>query len=122
MSSILEKLLLIFTIVFGLLFYSWTENILALLIALDRIIFSFACLAIAKSKGIEGGYFWGWFLGILGLIVVCVMPSKKTKRVIVENSTKSDKYDELEKLNNLKTKGIITEEEFEEEKKKILQK
>lgn len=122
MSSIFEKLLFILTLVVGALLFSWTQNFLILLIVIDRIIFSFACLAIANSKGIAGGYYWGWFLGILGLIVVCVMPSKKASKVVVENSVKTDKYDELEKLNNLKTKGIITEEEFEIEKKKILQK
>lgn len=31
-----------------------------------------------------------------------------------------DKYDEIEKLNNLKKSGAITEEEFEKEKEKLL--
>lgn len=51
---------------------------------------------------------------------------KEDKKVIVENvddiKTDNDNFSQLEKLAELKEKGIITEQEFEEGKKKILSK
>ncbi|UKB78300.1 SHOCT domain-containing protein [Chryseobacterium sp. MEBOG07] len=37
-----------------------------------------------------------------------------------ESTVTSDKYDQLNKLNNLRSSGTINNEEFEAEKKKIL--
>lgn len=45
--------------------------------------------------------------------------SQNTQSQIIQK-TEQDPYEKLEKLANLKEKGIISQEEFEEEKKKIL--
>ena len=59
-------------------------------------------------------YFLGLFLGIIGIIVaVCIRPKNNT-------SNNSNKYEELQKLAELKQNGILTEEEFKQQKEKIL--
>jgi hypothetical protein len=42
------------------------------------------------------------------------------KKIISKNSGSSSSADEIEKLHSLMSKGILTKEEFEEEKKRIL--
>ncbi len=39
---------------------------------ISALIFGFIAKAIASGKGQEGGFWWGFFLGIIGLIVVAV--------------------------------------------------
>ena len=47
--------------------------------------------------------------------------SSKEKKIVKENTeSNTDNYEELEKLYELKEKGIITDEEFEKKKKEIL--
>ena len=31
---------------------------------------------IANQRGYEGGFWWGFFLGVIGIIVVCARPAK----------------------------------------------
>lgn len=76
---------------------------------------------VGKSKNING-FWWGFFLGFIGLIIVICMKPKETVVIdqIDKNITKENKYDELEKLDNLRKIGAITEYEFEQEKNKLL--
>lgn len=76
---------------------------------------------VGKSKNING-FWWGFFLGFIGLIIVICMKPKETVVIdqIDKNITKENKYDELEKLDNLRKVGAITEYEFEQEKNKLL--
>ena len=82
--------------------------------------FIFGCVAeeIAKTKN-KKGFWWGFWLGIIGIIVVACMPYDN-----ISNRTKSykekSKYEKLEQLQKLREGHSITEEEFEQEKKKIL--
>jgi len=43
-------------------------------IIIGLIICGFITQGINKSKGYEGGFAWGLFLGIIGIIVVAVRP------------------------------------------------
>ena len=72
---------------------------------------------VGIRKGIKNGYIWGLCLGVLGFIVVCAL--KEDTNVSGKNNI-DNKYDEIEKLNGLKIKGVLTAEEFEIEKNKIL--
>lgn len=98
------------------------------------IIFGSICgaitYAIGNEKGISGGFWYGFFLGILGIIIIICM---RVKEKSVEHSkvdlndmsenvseNKEDKFKTLERLHELKTNGAITEEEFNFEKQKIL--
>ena len=38
------------------------------------VIFGFVTKAINNSRGREGGFWWGFFLGIIGIIIVAVRP------------------------------------------------
>lgn len=85
--------------------------------------------AVGNSKGING-FWWGFFLGLIGVIVVGCMDSKKTQpqetlvvKQVPNQSPKTsnlDKYEELEKLAKLKEQGAITDDEFNSLKKEIL--
>ena len=66
----------------------------------------------------NASFYWGWLFGIIGLIVVCGLPNRLENKNIVVNISK---YDELEKLQSLKVKGILTQQEYELEKQKILE-
>lgn len=77
----------------------------------------FATRAIGKSKGKDNCFWWGFFLGLIGLVIVLCITSKSAT-----SSNNIDNYEALEKLQKLKESGAITEEEFEESKKKILDK
>ncbi len=82
------------------------------------------CYAIGKDK-IEHPYLWG-FLGIIGLVIVVILTSQKQsgnfemERRINKDSSETDKYEKIADLYELKNKGILTEQEFEVEKSKLL--
>lgn len=76
--------------------------------------FGFATRAIGKSRGKDNCFWWGFFLGLIGLIIVLCITNDSKKD--------TDNYEAIEKLQKLKESGAITEEEFEESKKKILAK
>lgn len=67
--------------------------------------------------------FLGWILiGWVGALVwACCVPGKK-QSVVVREVNQTNKYDDIKKLQELKDMGAITEEEFDFEKAKILNK
>ena len=65
----------------------------------------------------KGAYWIGFFLGFIGLIIaICIKPSKNTNK----NNSSNNKYEDLQKLEELKQNGTITEAKFEIQKSKIL--
>ena len=74
---------------------------------------------IAKEKGRKGGFAWGFFLNIIGLIVVGVLPNENTQKVESVNSV-TENADAIKKYKELLDMGAITEEEFEIKKKELL--
>ena len=72
------------------------------------------CNAIALPKNINYGFLLGFFLGLIGLIIVICLP-ENTKNSVNDVET-------LEKLVELKEKGILSEAEFKEKKESILKK
>lgn len=78
-------------------------------------VWGIATQSIGNSKGIDGCFWWGFFLGLIGLIVVvCLNPKTNNQNNLFDN------IDALDKLQRLKENGAITEEEFEENKKMLL--
>lgn len=82
------------------------------------------CQAVGSSKNING-FWWGFWLGFIGLIVVLCSKGQPDINTIDPNTNypneqNTNKFDQLQKLSKLKESGAITEEEFENEKKKIL--
>ncbi|HXS36968.1 MAG TPA: SHOCT domain-containing protein [Flavipsychrobacter sp.] len=86
---------------------------------------SIAAAFIGKDRRIGGVYavIATFFLSVLGFIIVLASPRLKDeeyKEKLLDNASKKDALDHLIKLNELKKEGILTEEEFAIQKKKIL--
>jgi len=93
--------------------YWWIWLIVAVIAAVvESVIFGAITRAINRAKNRDGGFWWGFFLGVIGIIVVAVRPSvaidvprKKTvvtkdgKKVAVNNEHLVFKnYDNLYKV------------------------
>lgn len=65
--------------------------------------------------------FLGWT--VIGWVVALAMAVGKDdeKQIIIHKETNSNNLQEIEKLSELKHKGIISEEEFQAKKKQLLQ-
>ena len=85
-----------------------------------EIIYILICGNIAKhignTKNYKNGFIWGALLGIIGIIVVSVMPYKE------QGKTNNNSIEKIKELSILKDNGIITQEEFETKKKELLNK
>ncbi len=77
------------------------------LLGIFAVVCIFLCRMIARQKGLSGSYMWLGLAGIIGLIIVAVIPVK----------SKAERLMEQKQLLDL---GLITAEEFEEQKKQIL--
>lgn len=80
--------------------------------------FGFLCEYLGKLKGQKGCFLYGLFLSFIGVIIVLCLKDKSKETSNNENNI--NKYKQLEQLKNLKESGTITDKEFEEEKKKVL--
>lgn len=81
-------------------------------------IFGIATNVIGDKKGYDTCFLWGFFLGIIGLIIILLRPNKDTSNNN-ENLITSE-ADELAKFKKLLDEGAITEEEYQAKKKQIL--
>ena len=106
----------ILTIVAGFLFTAMNDSIFLLIVTGTGLIWAYLSRYIGLKKEIDTGYIWGYCLGIIGFIVVCVLQGENSK----EQTSNSNKYEDLEKLQKLKDSGAITDIEFEVEKQKLL--
>lgn len=85
----------------------------------NGVLFGFITDAISESKGYYNGFWWGFFLGLLGLIVVAVRPNQR--KPMQDKSVKAANYTQaLERLASMRDQGILTEAEFNEKKHEIL--
>lgn len=96
------------------MFFGLIYNLFIFVWAVLTLVFGCICKRIGKDKGIDYGFLVGWFLGVIGLIIMFVLQGDK------QNTQNIDKYEELTKLQKLKENGTITEEEFIKEKNRIL--
>ena len=79
--------------------------------------------SIAKNKGYSFGLWWlyGWLLFIVAIIHVSLFPDKNAQQTPSPASPAGQSAaDELKKYKELLDTGVITEEEFQEKKKKLL--
>ena len=90
------------------------DNLYVFVWAILTLIFAYICKRIGKDKGIDYGFLIGWILGIIGLIIILVLPSNG------QDSNNINKYEQLAQLQKLKENGTITDAEFEIEKTKLL--
>lgn len=88
------------------------------IIALFRVyILRFKFFSVLLINLFFGWTVYGWWLAFAKAFSSRSVIYLKNKH---ENTVVSDKYDKLNKLNNLRASGAINEEEFEVEKQKIL--
>lgn len=102
---------------------------MAFLIILTCVICAVAGYHFGNQRTIGGGagLLLGLFLGIIGLVIVLVSPRSDTEYDMeIQRSydnieeEKKTAADQLMKWHELKEKGAITNEEFEEKKKQLL--
>lgn len=99
-------------------YYVWGDIALVILIIMIYTIgWAYLSRFVGLKKGISNGYAWGYCLGILGFIVVCALKGEDIDKTKLNTS---NKYDEIEKLQQLKSSGALTNEEFNIEKQKLL--
>ena len=94
-----------------------------------HIVFGLASRSINQSKGYEGGFAWGFWLGIIGIIVVACKANKNAyttqdvNEPVNSTSTKSiSNTTELERLAKLHQSGALSDAEFTEAKQKLISK
>ena len=80
-------------------------------------IFGIITKSINESKGYNGGFAWGFWLGCVGIIVVACRQSNLKSAA---QPTVINEKDELAKFKKMFEDGIITEQEYQEKRKKIL--
>ena len=67
--------------------------------------------------------FLGWtFIGWIGALIWAMSNDAKPQQIVMKNEIKMSNSDELIKLKKLLDDGVLTREEFEIEKNKILNK
>lgn len=101
------------------------------------IVFGLICRAIVKSKGYEGsdnhGFAWGFWLGIIGLIVCACKPNyldtyngRKMMESVPMNAqsavSNSSVAEELKKFKELYDQGVLSEQEYKAQKERLLNK
>jgi hypothetical protein len=81
--------------------------------------FGIISMVINMNKGYKGGFWWGALLGILGIIVVAAKPSKKSGQSTVINPP-VNQAEQLREFKKLLDEGVISQQEYDEKKKKII--
>lgn len=90
--------------------------ILFIIIIGISIIFGRITESMNKEKGYDTGFAWGFWLWVIGIIVVACRPERNNGN----NSMRITEADEIAKYKELLDSGAITEEEYEVKKKQIL--
>lgn len=89
-------------------------------ILIGSVIWGIITKAISNSRGCEGGFWWGFWLWVIGVIIVAVRPAQNTQVVVAQPAVNA--YDELEKVVNLHNCGAITDSEFAKLKADLMKK
>ena len=97
---------------------------------IQGLICGFVAQVVSENKGYEDGFFWGFLLGIIGIIVVACKPDNNSSYASALLSKETEEKDKSEKelLNVQKLKsykdlldsGVITQEEFDKKKSELL--
>lgn len=109
----------------GVIFSTLLITITVLIVVAMLCIFGLISNKINKDKGYRSGFAWGFFLGILGIIIVTLRPAAVQQANVKDNAQQHSQSATLEErlaeTKNLLDKGIITNEEYAERRKKILE-
>lgn len=108
-------------IIIGFYFEEFNDwlGVVSIFAGISSIVFGVICKKVGEAKGLTSGFYIGWFLSLIGLFVMMAMPDDNVNNKQQSNNT-SNKYDTIQQLQKLRESGALTEEEFNEEKKKVL--
>ena len=93
------------------------------------VVFGLITKHINESKGYQGGFAWGFWLGFIGIIVVACRSDTRVYTQTQNRNTADSSYsvhhdesvvDELKKYKELMDEGIITQLEFQAKKEQLL--
>ena len=93
------------------------ELILILVVIFLWFVPIFLCVWLAKKKG-KDTIVWailGLFFGLIALLILAILPTEDQK-----GHATTDTVATLKGLEELRASGTLTEEEFQEQKKKLL--
>lgn len=83
------------------------------------IIFGVICLGLGRDRevGSTAGFWWGFFLGFIGLIIVLYSPKIQQQQPRLNTQSIPD---QLKKYKELLDSGAITEQEYNIQKARLL--
>ncbi len=89
-------------------------TIILLVVLAISLLFAIICAAVAIYKKRSGvaWFFIGFMLGMIGFVIICCLNKVRPPKVA----------DEIEKLSELRQRGIISQREFEKRKRELFRK
>lgn len=101
----------------GILFWCVTGGLVSC------CVFGIITMIMNENKGYKGGFAWGFWLNLIGVIVVACKPDSHSGPNTDGNVSVSGQSvaDEIRKYKALADDGIITEDEFQAKKKQLLE-
>ena len=94
------------------------QTVMYVLIFANCLICGLISHFVANKRLMDGGFWWGFFLCEIGIIIVALRPSEM---LTTEETSPQKLSEELEKAFDLKNKGILTEEEYKQMREKLLE-
>jgi len=89
----------------------------------NGLVFGALTSYISRMKGYESGFAWGFWLGLIGLLVVGFRPAQNQKDAADSDPAhQPDEMEKLAKLAKLHEQGVLSDEEFQQKKKELLAK
>ena len=83
------------------------------------LVFGWITKQRADAKGYKNGFWWGFLLGLIGLLVIDARPDRGSW---AGSLSASNRDDALEMLSRLHQQGVLTDEEFQKKVADLLNK
>ena len=88
-----------------------------------RPIWGLIAMNVADSRKMKGGFWWGFFLGIVGIIVVAMRPNdnqRASNEILAKKLTANETVKNLKQYKELLDNGVLTQNEFNTIKSNLL--
>ena len=92
-------------------------TVMYVLIIANCLICGLVAYLVANKRLMDGGFWWGFFLCEIGILIVALRPNESHTAA---EATPKKTSAELEKAFDLKNKGVLTEEEYQKMRDKLL--
>lgn len=103
-------------------FVALVATFLPLILPGIMIGFGFITRHMNLKKGYQGGFAWGFWLGIIGIIVIACRKPNPAQGLPDDGSTLTydRSADKIREIARLHAEGILSDEEFEQKKAELL--